>query len=88
MSLLPEPDGGSTQFNAVSAQQQCRSDRLRARCRSQSGATDPTADIFELRGIDCGGAVVVMRPDQYVAKRAAPDRDGGTQAFFAPLLPT
>lgn len=30
-------------------------------------ATDPGQDIFELRGIDRGGAVVVVRPDQYVA---------------------
>ncbi|MFD6447295.1 FAD-binding monooxygenase [Promicromonospora sp. NPDC060204] len=30
-------------------------------------ATDPSHDIFELRGIDRGGAVVVVRPDQYVA---------------------
>lgn len=30
-------------------------------------ATDPEHDIFELRGIDRGGVVVVVRPDQYVA---------------------
>ncbi|GAC1368022.1 MAG: FAD-dependent monooxygenase [Pseudarthrobacter sp.] len=30
-------------------------------------ATDPQADIFELRGLDRGGVVVVVRPDQYVA---------------------
>ncbi len=30
-------------------------------------ATDPSADIFELRGINRGGAIVVVRPDQYVA---------------------
>jgi len=30
-------------------------------------AADPSADIFELRGIDRAGAVVVVRPDQYVA---------------------
>lgn len=30
-------------------------------------ATDPDDDIFELRGIDRGGAVVVVRPDQYVS---------------------
>ena len=30
-------------------------------------ATDPNADIFELRGLDRGGVVVVVRPDQYVA---------------------
>ncbi|MCU1572938.1 MAG: phenol 2-monooxygenase [Micrococcaceae bacterium] len=30
-------------------------------------ATDPAADIFDLRGIDRAGVVVVVRPDQYVA---------------------
>lgn len=30
-------------------------------------AADPGDDIFDLRGIDRGGAVVVVRPDQYVA---------------------
>lgn len=30
-------------------------------------AIDPSADIFELRGIDRRGVVVVVRPDQYVA---------------------
>ncbi|MDM7831060.1 FAD-binding monooxygenase [Cellulomonas edaphi] len=30
-------------------------------------AVDPTADIFALRGIDRGGCVVLVRPDQYVA---------------------
>jgi phenol 2-monooxygenase len=30
-------------------------------------ATDPGRDVFDLREIDRGGAVVVVRPDQYVA---------------------
>ncbi len=30
-------------------------------------AADPAADIFDLRGIDRTGVVVVVRPDQYVA---------------------
>src|SRR3954454_21295374 len=30
-------------------------------------AADPQQDIFELRGVDRAGAVVVVRPDQYVA---------------------
>jgi len=30
-------------------------------------ATDPEQDFFELREIDEGGCVVVVRPDQYVA---------------------
>lgn len=30
-------------------------------------AADPTKDIFDLRGIDRNGAIVVVRPDQYVS---------------------
>ncbi|MDN5796467.1 MAG: FAD-binding monooxygenase [Intrasporangium sp.] len=30
-------------------------------------AADPTDDIFDARGVDRGGCVVVVRPDQYVA---------------------
>jgi phenol 2-monooxygenase len=49
-------------------------------------ATDPTADIFELRGIDRGGVVVVVRPDQYVANVLPLTGTAELAAFFAPLL--
>ncbi len=49
-------------------------------------ATDPAADIFELRGIDRGGAVVVVRPDQYVASVLPLTATAELAAFFAPLL--
>jgi phenol 2-monooxygenase len=49
-------------------------------------ATDPTADIFELRGIDRGGVVVVVRPDQYVANVLPLAATAELAAFFAPLL--
>ncbi|MFF2245421.1 FAD-binding monooxygenase [Arthrobacter sp. NPDC058130] len=48
--------------------------------------TDPTADIFELRGISRGGAVVVVRPDQYVANVLPLTATAELAAFFAPLL--
>ena len=48
--------------------------------------TDPAADIFELRGIDRGGAVVVVRPDQYVANVLPLTATAELAAFFAPLL--
>ncbi|KUM33730.1 FAD-binding monooxygenase [Arthrobacter sp. EPSL27] len=51
-------------------------------------ATDPAADIFELRGIDRGGAVVVVRPDQYVANVLPLTATAELAAFFAPLLRT
>ena len=53
-------------------------------------AAEPASDIFELRGVDRAGAIVVVRPDQYVAgvlpltsSSAATD---GLAAFFAPIL--
>jgi len=49
-------------------------------------ATDPTADIFELRGIDRAGVVVVVRPDQYVANVLPLTATAELAAFFAPLL--
>ncbi|MDZ4091878.1 MAG: FAD-binding monooxygenase [Arthrobacter sp.] len=49
-------------------------------------ATDPSADIFELRGLSRGGVVVVVRPDQYVANVLPLTATAELGAFFAPLL--
>jgi phenol 2-monooxygenase len=49
-------------------------------------ATDPASDIFELRGIDRGGVVVVVRPDQYVANVLPLTATAELAAFFAPVL--
>ena len=49
-------------------------------------ATDPSADIFELRGLDRGGVVVVVRPDQYVANVLPLTATAELAAFFTPLL--
>lgn len=49
-------------------------------------ATDPAADIFELRGLDRGGVVVVVRPDQYVAHVLPLTATAELGAFFAPFL--
>ncbi|QHK20759.1 3-hydroxybenzoate 4-monooxygenase [Pseudarthrobacter psychrotolerans] len=49
-------------------------------------ATDPAADIFELRGLDRSGVVVVVRPDQYVANVLPLGATAELAAFFAPLL--
>ena len=49
-------------------------------------ATDPAADIFELRGLDRGGVAVVVRPDQYVANVLPLGATAELAAFFAPLL--
>ena len=48
--------------------------------------TDPKADIFEQRGLDRGGVVVVVRPDQYVANVLPLTATAELGAFFAPLL--
>ena len=49
-------------------------------------AADPATDIFELRGIDRGGVVVVVRPDQYVANVLPLSATDELGAFFAGLL--
>jgi phenol 2-monooxygenase len=51
-------------------------------------ATDPKADIFEMRGIDRGGVVVVVRPDQYVANVLPLTSTAELGAFFAPIRGT
>ena len=53
-------------------------------------AADPASDIFELRGVDRAGAIVVVRPDQYVAAvlplTPASAATDGLAGFFAPIL--
>ena len=48
-------------------------------------SSDLEKDIFELRGIDRGGVVVVVRPDQYVANVLPLDATAELGAFFEPL---
>jgi phenol 2-monooxygenase len=49
-------------------------------------AADPANDIFELRGIDRGGVIVVVRPDHYVANVLPLSATDELGAFFAGLL--
>jgi phenol 2-monooxygenase len=49
-------------------------------------ATDPAQDVFELRGIDRGGAVVVVRPDMYVAAVLPLTATAELAAFFRQML--
>ncbi|GAA2360775.1 FAD-dependent monooxygenase [Saccharopolyspora halophila] len=46
-------------------------------------AADPADDIFEARGIDRDGAIVVVRPDHYVATVLPLRATGELAAFFA-----
>ena len=48
--------------------------------------TDPSADIFDRRGLDRTGAVVVVRPDQYVANVLPLTATAELGAFFAQFL--
>jgi phenol 2-monooxygenase len=50
-------------------------------------ATFPDSDIFEVRDIDRGGAVVVVRPDQYVAHVLPLGATDELAAFFEGVLP-
>jgi len=50
-------------------------------------AADPDDDIFGSRGVDRGGVVVVVRPDQYVAQIVALEATDELGRFFAPLAP-
>jgi phenol 2-monooxygenase len=49
-------------------------------------AADPADDVCEQRGIDRGGAVVLVRPDQYVANVLPPGTTDALAAFGRPIL--
>jgi phenol 2-monooxygenase len=49
-------------------------------------AADPMGDIFEDRGIDRDGAIVVVRPDQYVAHVLPLDGTKELAGFFSGIL--
>lgn len=49
-------------------------------------ARDPADDIFESRGIDGDGVVVVVRPDHYVSAVLPLSATDELAAFFSPLL--
>jgi phenol 2-monooxygenase len=49
-------------------------------------AVDPQQDVFELRGIDRDGAVVVVRPDQYVANILPLEATDELAAFFRSIM--
>ncbi|MFT4228751.1 MAG: FAD-dependent monooxygenase [Microbacterium sp.] len=49
-------------------------------------AIDPADDVFAARGIAPGGAIVVVRPDQYVAHVLPLDARAELSAFFAQFL--
>lgn len=62
--------------------------RLRLRDYEKAFCADPRGpDIFDLRGIDrTQGALVVVRPDQYIAHVLPLDDHAALAAFFAPVM--
>jgi phenol 2-monooxygenase len=50
-------------------------------------AIEPADDIFEARGVDRGGVVVVVRPDHYVSHVLPLSATDELAEFFRPLLP-
>ncbi|GAB3406028.1 FAD-dependent monooxygenase [Schumannella luteola] len=50
------------------------------------GLSEPGVDIFAERGIDPAGAIVVVRPDHYVAQVLPLDGTAELAAFFARLM--
>ncbi|GAB3618355.1 FAD-dependent monooxygenase [Okibacterium endophyticum] len=49
-------------------------------------AADPQNDIFDLRGVDRGGAVVIVRPDQYTANVLPLTATAELAQFFRGIL--
>lgn len=57
------------------------------RWRLYAFAVDPSQDVFDLRGIDRDhGAIVVVRPDQYVSAVLPLDVHEAVDAFLEPVL--
>jgi len=54
--------------------------------REKVFGVDPQQDIFESRGIDRAGAIVVVRPDQYVANVLPLTATAELSAFFEPIM--
>ena len=51
--------------------------------RCVAGLEHPTGgDIFDMRGVDRGGCIVVVRPDQFVAHVLPLDAHANLAAFF------
>jgi phenol 2-monooxygenase len=49
-------------------------------------AADPRHDVFDLRGVDRAGAIVVVRPDQYVSAVLPLGDPAALAEFFAPVM--
>ncbi|MEC5179678.1 FAD-binding monooxygenase [Arthrobacter sp. CG_A4] len=86
IKVIYQQDHTSIDIGAVPAAFKPQVGPFRLTCLEKVYATDAAADIFELRGLDRGGVVVVVRPDQYVANVLPLTATAELGAFFAPLL--
>ena len=87
VKVIYQQDHTSVDINAVPQCSNPKSDRSGSRTTRRSTPRIPPADIFDLRGLDRGGVVVVVvRPDQYVANVLPLTATAELAAFFAPLL--
>ena len=86
MKVIYQQDHTSVDINAVPAVFKPQVGPFQLTDYEKVYATDPASDIFDLRGLDRGGVVVVVRPDQYVANVLPLTATAELGAFFAPLL--
>lgn len=83
VKVIYQQDHQSIDINAVPAVFKPRVGPFQLDYLEKVFGCDPAADIFELRGVDRGGAVVVVRPDQYVAHVLPLAAHTELAAFFA-----
>ncbi len=87
LKVIYQQDHASVDINAVPAVFKPQVGPFQLTDYEKVYATVPASDIFDLRGVDRGGVVVVVRPDQYVATVLPLTATAELGAFFAPLLP-
>ncbi|WP_026544391.1 FAD-binding monooxygenase [Arthrobacter sp. 35/47] len=83
VKVIYQQDHKSIDINAVPAVFKPQVGPFRLNYLEKVFGVNPAEDIFELRGLDRGGVVVVVRPDQYVANVLPLTASAELGAFFA-----
>ncbi|MFJ6280622.1 FAD-binding monooxygenase [Arthrobacter subterraneus] len=83
VKVIYQQDHKSIDINAVPAVFKPQVGPFRLNYLEKVFGVNPSEDIFELRGLDRGGVVVVVRPDQYVANVLPLTASAELGAFFA-----
>lgn len=86
LKVIHQQDHHSVELMEAPAVFKPRVGRFRLNHLEKVVAVDPARDIFAERGIDRGGVIVVVRPDQYVAHVLPLDATDELAAFFAPVF--